>query len=137
MPARSAKFPARDRSAPQQVTHQEEDIGRPLRKPPHEIGIPRLPVSFVNQPLLDIAANAVEHLEFEGIARDLARLHETLGLFDDLLVMRGYSRIYACFEQKVHQFDEIAVHLRLALESHRGRLQISAFAQTHANTARA
>src|ERR1035438_3063507 len=116
MPARSAKFPARDRSAPQQVTHQEEDIGRPLRKRPREIWIPRLPVwdiqtqpvSFVNQPLLDIAANAVEHPEFEGIARDLARLHETLGLFDDLLVMRGYSRIYACFEQKVHPIGRAA-----------------------------
>ena len=91
-------------------------------KPPHEIGIPRLavwhiqpqPVSFVNQPPLDIAANAVKHLEFEGVARDFARLHEAFGLLDDLLVMRGYSRIYAGFEQKVHQFDEIAVHVRLA-----------------------
>src|ERR1017187_8146117 len=145
MPARSAKFPARDRSAPKQFAHQEEEIARPPRKPPHEIWIPRLPVwhiqpepvSFVNQPLLDIAANAVEHLKFEGVARDLARFHEALGLFDDLLVMRGYSRIYAFFKQKVHQFDEIAVHVRLALEGHRGRLQISTFAQTHANAERA
>src|SRR5580658_10938191 len=117
MPSRCAKFPAPRSSTPQQVACQEEDVGRPLRKPPHEIWIPRLavwhvqpePVSFVNQPLLNIAANAVKHLEFEGVARDLARLYEAFGLFHDLFVMRRYSRVYAGFEQKVHQLDEIAV----------------------------
>src|ERR1035441_6750057 len=110
MPARSAKFPLRPGLTSQQVARQEEDIGRPLRQPPHEIGIPRLPiwhiqpqpVSLADQPLLDIAANAVKHLEFEGVARDLARLHEAFGLFDDLFVMRGYSRSYAAFAALRH-----------------------------------
>src|SRR5579871_3494275 len=109
MPPRCTKFPgpALCGSASQQVPRQEEDIGRPFRQPPHKIWIPRLAVrnvepqsvSFVNQLPLDVAADAIEHLEFEGVARDLARLHEALGLLDDPLVMRRYSRIDAGLEE--------------------------------------
>src|SRR5580704_17249544 len=110
MPDAPCKFPY-GHSAAQQVASQEDHISRALRQPPHKVRIPRFAIrhiqpqtiSFSSQPLLDIAADAVEHLEFKRVARDPAGCHEALRLGNDFLIMRRYSRIYASFEKNVHQ----------------------------------
>jgi|HubBroStandDraft_1064217.scaffolds.fasta_scaffold00870_16 hypothetical protein len=60
-------------SRPQQIPRDEQDIGRPLAQPPHEVGIPLAAEGNVDADApavtrelsLQVAADAVEHLEFE------------------------------------------------------------------------
>src|SRR5947209_969315 len=62
----------------QHVLEDEPEVGRALRQAAHQVGIPMCaerrvhahPVSLRNQSCLDIAPDAVKHLELEPIRSD-------------------------------------------------------------------
>src|SRR5689334_133295 len=74
-------------SAAEEISQDEEYVGRPLRQPPHIVGIPGAPERHVqphppavgDQFALQVPADAVQHLELEGLARDLALAGEAFG----------------------------------------------------------
>src|ERR1035441_6828926 len=77
-------------SASEQAAGKEHDIRRALRKPPHKIWIPGIAIgniktqtmSTLHQALLQIAADAVQHLKFKTIGRDVSFLRVLEGLID-------------------------------------------------------
>src|SRR4051794_8077831 len=126
---------------PEEVAKDEEHVRRTLSQSPHIVGIPRAaeryihpePKSLAHQLSLQVATNAVEHLEFERIARDSVRRNEAFHLFDHRLVMRRDSRIHALLQQQFGELEEIAIHVALVGKGHRGRLQIRALAEADAD----
>src|SRR5271157_2321150 len=101
---------------PEQIAGDEQDVGGALREPAHVVGIPGLAkrdveaqaVAFGGQPALQVAADAVQHLELESIALDLALGGEGLSLPDDVLVVGGNGGVGAPQQQELHQLDEVA-----------------------------
>src|SRR5579862_3373865 len=83
--------------APEQVAHDEKQIRRPFRQPPHEISIPLRPIrniqadapSLLDQRPLQAPPDAVEHLEFEAVCGNIVLAREGLGGRNDGVVVRG------------------------------------------------
>src|SRR5512138_559495 len=83
--------PAADDLA-QHVARDEGDVRGPLGEAAHEVRIPLRaegdvdahPPPLAHDLLLEVAADAVEHLELEALGRDAALAREALRLGDDL-----------------------------------------------------
>src|SRR5688572_23989922 len=92
----------------------KSDIGRPLAKPPHEIGEPLTPKRDVHahevaprdERGLKVASNSIQHLELEPAARDAAFGGVGACLFDEFFVVSGDGRIRALIEEQLHQPPE-------------------------------
>src|SRR2546430_15103739 len=80
----------------QKVLHQEQNIRGALRQTPHEVRIPLRAKRHIDsdseaqlrQPSLQVAPDAIEHLELERSLRNTLLTHELQQLLDDRLVMR-------------------------------------------------
>src|SRR5205807_1653030 len=92
--------------------------------------------AFPNQALLEVAADAVQHLEFEGVAWNLLSHGECFGFVDDVLVMRRQAVVDAALQQHLHELDVVGIDLRLLLESNLGRFFVCPFAQADADAIR-
>src|ERR1700722_4796837 len=89
------------RLRPQQVAGDKEDIGGALAQSPHEIWVPfgaernvnPNPPAFSHQTLLQVAADAVEHLKLERVRGYLFAPGESLGLAHNVLIVRSQAVI--------------------------------------------
>src|SRR3974390_2203058 len=96
--------------AAEEVPRDKEHIRWTLAQTPHEIRIPFRAEGDVDahapavahKLLLQIAANAVEHLKFEGLGWNLLGASKGLGGADDVLVVRGQSVISAALHQSLY-----------------------------------
>ena len=96
-----------------------ENIGGALTQSPHKVGIPLAaerdvdadPPALAHQTLLQVAADAIKHLELERIAGQFFCSGKSLGLPNDIFVVRGQSVIDAALHQDLHQFDVVGVDL--------------------------
>src|SRR2546430_11291217 len=101
-----------------QVLSNKQCVGGAFCQTSHEVGIPfgakrdvdPHPPSLSYQGLLQIAADAVKHLEFKGIARNAVLCSEGLGLVDDFFVMGGQTVIDPALHQNFHQLDVVRIH---------------------------
>src|SRR6476469_9514686 len=83
------------------VAGDEGDVGRALREPAHEIRIPlgaeghvaADAIPFLHERFLEVAADAVEHLELEAVDADSLLLRPALGLVDHRRVVAGDARV--------------------------------------------
>jgi hypothetical protein len=79
------------------VAGHEHEVGRALGQAPHEVRVPARPerhvhahpVAVGHELLLQVAPDAVEHLELEAVGADVLGRGVPLGLGDDGLVVRG------------------------------------------------
>jgi len=83
--------------------------------------------------LLQIAANAIQHLEFKPVARNVLACGESLRLANDVFIVRGQPMIDAALQQDLHQLDIISVDFRLFLEGNFGRFLVGTLAQPNAD----
>src|SRR5438270_13251989 len=82
----------------EQVLQDKQCVGRAFRQSPHEIGIPFMaegdvdayPPAFFRELLLQIAADAIEHLTLERLGGVVLGFSEINGRPDHVLVMGGY-----------------------------------------------
>src|SRR5208282_3784216 len=98
-PGRLARAPVPTRALlpPQKVLGDEQHVRWALGQPPHEVGIPlgaerdvdaHAPAIF-DQALLQVAPDAVQHLKFKSVARNVLTRGKGLGFFNNGLVMGG------------------------------------------------
>src|SRR5271168_1251011 len=81
----------------EEVLDEEDDVGGALGEATHEVGVPLRtegnvdadPIALGHQAVLEIAADAVEHLEFEGASVDLVVVDERAHLVDDGFIVGG------------------------------------------------
>ena len=81
----------------EEVFGEEEDVGGALGEAAHEVGVPlgaegdvdADAIAFGGEAALEVAADAVEHLELEGVLVDLVLVDEVAHLVDDGLVVGG------------------------------------------------
>src|SRR5581483_3803569 len=94
-------------SLPQQVAHHEPDVRRALGQAAHQIRIPGVPEWNVHThamprghvSALQIAANAIEHLNLIRVFRDAMRRREINRRPQQSFVMCGQSGIIAGFKK--------------------------------------
>src|SRR5260370_15050715 len=130
---------------PEQVSQYEEHVGRALGQTTHVVWIPGLAerdietqvVALGHQAALQVAADAVQHLEFQAVARDLVLCDELADLPDDSFIMGGKRGVNVALQAIAGQFEVIPVHVRLPWEGDRGGFKIRAFAQPDADFSRA
>src|SRR6266545_3533214 len=102
---------------PEEVAGEEENVGGALGEAAHEVGVPGAaegyvdadPVALGGEAALEGAADAVEHLELEGVFGNAAGGGEVDGLVEDALVVGGDGGVRAFFQQQLHEEDEVAV----------------------------
>src|SRR5579885_3303591 len=96
--------------AAEDVLGDEEYVGGTLCQTPHEVRIPlgskghidsHAP-SIAHQTLLQVAANAVQHLEFEGIAGDSFPGGKLFGLIDDVFIVCSQAMIGPALHENFH-----------------------------------
>ena len=87
----------------QHVSGYEEDVGGALGEAAHEVGVPLVAegnvdadvVAFFDELLLEVATDAVEHLEFEAGGRDVVFFGVGFGGFDHFFIVCGEAVIEA------------------------------------------
>src|SRR5688500_3154796 len=102
----------------------ESDIGGALAEAPHEVGEPFTaewnidahPVPLPLQRVLQVAADAVEHLELETRRIDALLRGIGAGRVDHCRIVGGDRRVVSTREQQPHDADERGVHVPLRLE---------------------
>jgi hypothetical protein len=113
-------------SFPEQSADYKSDVRRPFTKPPHEVGEPFTPewdvyadaVSPVSEIRLQIAADAVQHLELVARRRDASRCGVLAGRGNHVGIMRRNGRVIALIQEQLHHRDERGVDIRLSLKGH-------------------
>src|ERR1039457_3108471 len=91
----------------EEVSQHEKYVGRTFSETTHVIGIPGVaeghveahPVTIGHQAPLQVAPDAVEHLEFESLARDLALIDVAANLANDRFIVGGQRRITAILKE--------------------------------------
>ena len=81
----------------EEVFREEEDVGGAFGEAAHEVGVPLRAegdvdadaVALGGELALEVAADAVEHLELEGVLVDLVLVDEVAHLVDDGFVVGG------------------------------------------------
>ena len=124
-------------SAAEQVSQDEEDVGRALGEAAHEVGIPGVAVRDVqaeakavgDQHALEIAADAVQHLEFEGGGGAAAAGGVLEDEVDHAGIVGGEGGILALVEEDAGEAGVAGIDVALARPSNRGRLVVGAFAK--------
>src|SRR5262249_18726619 len=124
----------------EEVADEEHQIGRTLGQPAHEVRKPIAPVGDVDahavaladQLVLQVSANAVEHLKFKLILGQVAFRGKADGGGDHARVVRGDPVINPARQQELHQADVVSIHIRLAGKGNFGRFLIGTFAQADA-----
>src|SRR5260221_1276979 len=122
------------------VAGDEDQIGRALGHATRQVGVPLCAVGNVDahvvallrELLLQVAADAVQHLKLEARLGDAMRGGEAARVRDQALVVRGDGGIRAALQQREHQLAVRRVHVGLARVGNRGRFQVRALHQAHA-----
>src|SRR5258707_645959 len=99
-------FPLRS----QHVSCDKQNIGRTFTQTPHEIRIPFRAERYVNahapsvtnKLLLEVTADAVQHLKFKRISRNIFASREGLCLADDLFVVCRQTMMDPALHQRLH-----------------------------------
>src|SRR5580693_6511583 len=120
----------------QEVLGNEQHVRRTLGQPPHQIRIPfgsernvdSHSPSVASQALLQIAADAVKHLELKGVSRNSLFGSERFGLINDVFVMGSQAVINLALHQNLHQLNVVGVDFRLRLKGDFWRFFVGAFA---------
>ena len=81
------------------------------------------------EPVLEVAADAVQHLELEAVGGDALAADELARVRDDRLVVGGEARDSSRAQQPLHQPDVVPVHVGLVGKGHRRRLEVGALAE--------
>src|SRR5438105_7479132 len=124
-----------------EVLENEDRIRRPLGETAHQVRIPfraerdvhaHAP-SIANELLLQIAADAVQHLKLERVGSDVLAPREGDRRVDHLRIVRRDSVIRPAPQHDLHQLDEVRVDIRLRLESDLRRLLVRALAEADAD----
>src|SRR6185312_7928950 len=126
------------------VAGHERDIGGTLCEAAHEVRIPLCterniaphPPALADDLLLQVAANPVQHLEFEAIGLDVVLACELLHLLDYDFVVRGDAGIGTVQDETLHARDVIRVHVALFGKRNARRLLVRTLAYAHASTER-
>src|ERR1035438_1200548 len=127
--------------APQQIPYYEKHIGGTFGQAAHVVGVPGLAegdveahaVALAHQAALHVAADAVEHLEFEAVAGNLPLRDEPAGPPDDGFIVRGSRGINPFLQEIAGQFEVIPVHIGLSWEGDCVGFEVSAFAEADAD----
>src|SRR6266566_3167387 len=129
---------------PYSITHHKHQVGRTFCHAPQQVRVPLRAirnidahiVSLADQLFLQIAPDAVEHLELESSFTDAVVTRILAGSIDDSLVMRGDGGIIPVQEQHRHEPDIIMIDLALVLECHGLRLLVCSLDEAHAYSLR-
>src|ERR1035441_3482752 len=105
--------------SPEEVSQYEKHIGRTFGEATHVVGVPGLPEGDVqahavaprHQAPLHVAADAVEHLEFEAIERNLPVGDESADLADDRFVVGGKRGINTVLQEIAGEVEVTPVRL--------------------------
>src|SRR6202165_5540646 len=124
---------------PDEAADAQQQAGGVSRQPPHQVRIPLGSVghvdpnaiAFPQEPVLQIAADAVEHLELETVRGNLALTGKVLSRLDQPIVVGGNRGIDAMQQQLLHLGLEFRIDLGLLRERDVGRLVVGALDQPH------
>ena len=105
--------------APKKVAKNEQDVGRPLGEPAHEVGKPlctergrnKYGIAPTDEVLLQPWPHTVQHLELESFPRSAVAIDVLDGVIDNAVIVCGYCRIPTFLEHQLHQVHVIAVHI--------------------------
>ncbi len=125
----------------EQVFCDEEGVGGSFGEAAHEVGIPLGAEGDVDahvEPVVDegflqVAADAVEHLELEGLRVDVALADEGFGGCDHLLVVCGDAVVDAARKELLGELDVVCVYVLLFREGEVRRFLVGAFAEADAD----
>ena len=133
----------------EEVFYEEEDVGGAFGQAAHEVGVPLRAkgdvdadaVVFGGQATLQVAADAVEHLEFEGFFVDPVVVDEGAHLVDDGFVVGGnatedaFAGLWVLIGgHTLHQVDVVGIDVRLGGEGYFGAFFVGTLAETDANS---
>src|SRR6185437_4574862 len=124
-----------------EILEEEEQVCRTFGEAAHEVRVPLRAEGDVNahapalagEPLLQVAADAIEHLELESVGGDAAGAGIGEGRINDALVVGGDGVVKAAVEEALHQGDVVGVHGGFFLQREGGWLAVGALDQTHAD----
>src|SRR5271156_4797568 len=130
------------RSTRQQIAQEERDVGgafgqaaHEIRKPIHaERDVDADAVSVAHEFLLQVGADAVEHLEFEAVTLDVFLADEIERGANHGWVVRRDAVINAAGQQNSHQLHVVGVHIGFLRKRQFGRLLVGALAKAQAAT---
>ena len=133
----------------EEVFGEEEHVGGALGEAAHEVWVPLRAegdvdadaVALGGEAALKVAANAVQHLELEGMLVDFVVVDEGAHLVDDGLVVGGDAaedapavlRIVVS-DHALHQVDVVCIDVGLGGEGDIGTFFVSSLAETNANS---
>jgi hypothetical protein len=131
----------------EKVFREKENVGGALGEAAHEVGVPLWTegdvdadaVALGREAVLEIAANAVEHLKLEGMLVDLVGLDEGAHLVDDRLVVGGDAAedsfaVVRKGDHALHQVDVVGVDVGLCGERDVGTFLVGSFAEADADS---
>jgi len=130
-----------ERSVFEEVFGQEEDVGWSLGEAAHEVGVPLCAEgdvdadaeTFGDEGALEVAADAVEHLELEGGFVEAGGGDEVSHVVDDGVVVGGYAAEDSAGDELAHELNVVGVDVGLGGECQVGGLFVSALAETDAD----
>ena len=126
----------------EEVARQEEDVGGAFGQPAHEVGVPlgaegdvdADAVALADELALQVAADAVEHLELEGWSFDLVRVSEAAEFVDDGLVVGGDAAKDLAGDHAFGELEVVGVDVGLAGEGDVVGFLVSTFAEADADS---
>jgi hypothetical protein len=132
----------RDSLVFEEIPGQEEDVGGAFCEAAHEVGVPLVAegdvdadaVALGGEFALEVAADAVEHLEFEGGFLDAAFVDGAAHLLDDGFVVGGHAAEDRACAEVEHEVGVVAVDVRFGGKGNGGGLFVGAFAEADANS---
>jgi len=125
----------------EEVLRQEEDVGWPLGEAAHEVGVPLRAEGDVDadaealgdEGALEIAADAVEHLELEGGLVTAGLGDEVSHVVDDGVVVGCDAAEDAAGNELAHELDVVGIDVGLGGECEVGGFFVGAFAEADAD----
>ncbi len=125
----------------EEVLREEEHVGGTFGQTAHEIGVPlgaegdvdADAEAFSDELALQVATDAVEHLELEGSLVDAVLGYEGTELRDDGLVVGGDAAEDWAADDPLHELDVVGVDVGLGREGDFGGFLVGSFAEADAN----
>src|SRR5262249_36950593 len=127
------------RLSSEHISQDKPYICRTLRKPTHKIRIPipsvryvdPHPITLCHQLFLEVPPDAVQHLKFKSVRRDIPFSCKLYGGVDHVFIVRGDAVVKPRCQQKFHDFDVVRVNIALIWKCNRGRFFICPLTQPY------